>query len=181
MTVTSRGRALAGLALALWVTAFTTGDAAQPAPAPFSCPPTATPANLNFTLKDLNGKDVKLSAYKGKVILLDFWATWCAPCKVEIPWFIDYQQRLGAQGLQVVGISVDDDWTVVKPYVAKQKMNYPVLQGAGRQDVQDAFGPIEVFPTTLLISREGKVCATHVGLSAKESFDAQLASLLRTR
>lgn len=144
----------------------------------FSCPADAKPADLSFTLKDVNGKDVQLAAFKGRVILLDFWATWCAPCKVEIPWFIEYQKQLGPKGFQVVGISVDDETAPVKPFMTRMKMNYPVLLGANRDDLQKAYGPLEVFPTTMLIDREGRVCATHYGLTAKEAFDAQIAGLL---
>ena len=94
-----------------------------------SCPANAKPANMNFTLKDSKNKDVKLSAFKGKVVLLDFWATWCGPCKIEIPWFIEFQQKYGKDGLQVVGVSVDDTLDKLKPYAAQMKMNYTVLQG----------------------------------------------------
>jgi thiol-disulfide isomerase/thioredoxin len=85
------------------------------APAPPSCPANAKPANLNFTLKDIDNKDVKLSSLKGKVVLLDFWATWCGPCKIEIPWFIEFQQKYGKDGLQVVGVSIDDTLDKLKP------------------------------------------------------------------
>lgn len=168
-------------AAAISTASLSVGHAAQPAKAAassFICPADAKAAPLDFTLKDANGKDVRLSSFKGRVILLDFWATWCAPCKVEIPWFVDYQTRFGPRGLQVLGVSVDEDASLLKPYIARMKMNYPVLLGANREDIQKAYGPLEVFPTTLLINREGRVCATHYGLSAKESFDAQLASLL---
>src|SRR5499425_1419878 len=100
-----------------------------------ACPANAKPANLNFTLKDLNNKDVKLSSFKGKVILLDFWATWCGPCKIEIPWFIEFQNKYGKAGLQVIGISVDDELPKLKPYVDTMKMNYVVLQGLNHDDV----------------------------------------------
>src|SRR5688572_30131250 len=73
-----------------------------------ACASDAKPAKLNFTLKDINNKNVKLSDYKGKVILLDFWATWCGPCKIEIPWFLEFQEKYGKDGLQVIGVSVDD-------------------------------------------------------------------------
>ena len=102
----------------------------------------AKPANLSFMMKDLSGKSVKLSDFKGKVILLDFWATWCVPCKFEIPAFVELQEKYAKDGLQVVGISIDDTAAELKPYVEKMKMNYPVLQGLGHDDVQDAFGPI---------------------------------------
>src|SRR5499427_5109618 len=81
-----------------------------------ACPANAKPANLNFTMKDINNKEVKLSALKGKVILLDFWATWCGPCKIEIPWFVEFQNKYGKSGLQVIGISVDDELPKLKPY-----------------------------------------------------------------
>src|SRR5262245_21458749 len=106
---------------------------------PARCRANAKPANLNFTLKDMQNKDVKLSAFKGKVILLDFWATWCGPCKIEIPWFMEFQNKYGKDGLQVIGISVDDTLDKLKPFVADMKMNYPVLQGLDHDDVQDAY------------------------------------------
>lgn len=143
-----------------------------------ACPANAKPANLNFTLKDIENKDVKLSTLKGKVILLDFWATWCGPCKIEIPWFVEFQQKYGKSGLQVVGVSVDDTLAKLKPYVMQMKMNYPVLQGLGHDDMQDAFGPMFGIPVTAIISRDGKICAKHAGLSSKEEFEKQIKSLL---
>jgi thiol-disulfide isomerase/thioredoxin len=143
-----------------------------------ACPANAKPANLNFTLKDVNNKEVKLSSFKGKVVLLDFWATWCGPCKLEIPWFVEFQNKYGKQGLQVVGVSVDDTLDKLKPYVADMKMNYVVLQGLGHDDVQDAFGPIWGVPVTVVISRDGKICAKHTGLSGKDSFENQIKALL---
>ena len=105
-----------------------------------------------------------LSDYKGKVVLLDFWATWCGPCKVEIPGFIDLQEKYGKDGFQVVGVSVDDTVDKLQPYVADMKMNYPVLQGLGHDDVLDAFGPMFGIPVSVMISRDGKICAKHIGL-----------------
>jgi len=142
------------------------------------CPANAKPANFNFTLKDVNNKDVKLTDLKGKVVLLDFWATWCGPCKLEIPWFIEFQNKYGAQGLQVVGVSVDDTLDKLKPYVRDMKMNYLVLQGLGHDDMQDAFGPMWGIPVTVVISRDGKVCAKHTGLSGKDSFEKEIKGLL---
>src|SRR5215813_6843255 len=143
-----------------------------------SCPANAKPANLNFTLKDLSNKDVSLASFKGKVILLDFWATWCGPCKIEIPWFIEFQNKYGKNGLQVVGVSVDDTLDKLKPYVASMKMNYPILQGLDHDDVQDAFGPMFGIPVTAVISRDGRICAKHVGLSSKDAFEKEIKSLL---
>ena len=143
-----------------------------------ACPANAKPANLNFTLKDLSNKDVKLSAFKGKVILLDFWATWCGPCKVEIPWFIEFQNKYGKDGLQVIGVSVDDTLTKLKPYVDSMKMNYPVLQGLDHDDIQDAYGPMFGIPVTAVISRDGKICMKHAGLSSKDAFETMIKGLL---
>src|SRR3954465_9071413 len=128
------------------------------APATTACAADAKPANHNFALKDVEGKEGKLAARKGKEVLLDFWATWCGPCKIEIPWFIEFQNKYGKDGLQVIGISVDDTLPKLKPYVTEMKMNYPVLQGLDHDDVQDAYGPIFGIPVTTVISRDGKVC-----------------------
>ena len=143
-----------------------------------SCPADAKPANFDFTMKDVEGKDVSLQSYKGKVILLDFWATWCGPCKVEIPHFIEFQQKYGAKGLQVIGISVDDPVDKLAPYVKEMGMNYPVLQGLGHDAVQDAYGPILGIPVSVIISRDGKICATHTGLTGKDVFVKEIESLL---
>ncbi|MQA31768.1 MAG: redoxin domain-containing protein [Luteitalea sp.] len=143
-----------------------------------SCPADAKPANLNFTLKDVAGKDVTLSDFKGKVLVVDFWATWCGPCKVEIPHFIEFQDKYGKDGLQIVGISVDDTVDKLEPYVREMKMNYPVLQGLGHDDVQDAYGPILGIPVSVVISRDGKICATHTGLTAKDVFEREIKALL---
>ena len=143
-----------------------------------SCPADAKPANFDFTLKDVEGKDVSLASFKGKVVVLDFWATWCGPCKVEIPHFIEFQQKYGAKGLQIVGISVDDPVDKLAPYAKEMGMNYPVLQGLGHDEVQDAFGPILGIPVSVMISRDGKVCATHTGLTGKDVFEQEINALL---
>ena len=142
------------------------------------CDAKAKTAKLGFSFKDVNGRKVALSDFKGKVIILDFWATWCVPCKAEIPGFVSLQAKYGANGLQILGLSVDDPVAKLKPYVAEMKMNYPVLQGLGHDEVQDAFGPIWGIPVTIVISRDGRICAKHTGMSSKESFEKQIKSLL---
>ena len=131
-----------------------------------------------FELKDSEGRAVQLADYKGKVVLLNFWATWCGPCKVEIPHFVEFQEKYGSKGLQIVGISVDDTVDKLTPYVKDMSMNYPVLQGLGHDDVQDAYGPILGIPVSVMISRDGKVCATHTGLTSKDVFEKEIQSLL---
>jgi thiol-disulfide isomerase/thioredoxin len=143
-----------------------------------ACPVDAPEAKFDFTLKNVENAPVNLADYKGKVVLLDFWATWCGPCKVEIPGFIDLQEKYGRDGLQVVGVSVDDTVDKLKPYVTDMKMNYPVLQGLGHDDLMDAFGPMLGIPVSVVISRDGKVCAKHTGLTSKDTFEAQIKSLL---
>ena len=147
-------------------------------PAGESCVADAKKANLNFTLKNLEDVGVSLADYAGQVILLDFWATWCLPCKVEIPMFIDFQERYGPQGFQVIGVSVDDRLDQLVPYAAEMKINYPVLQGLGQDEMMDSFGPILGVPTTMLISRDGRICATHPGLTSKEAFERDIKGLL---
>jgi thiol-disulfide isomerase/thioredoxin len=142
------------------------------------CDAKRKPANLNFTLKDVNNRDVHLASYKGKVIVLDFWATWCEPCKLEIPGFIDLQNRYGGKGLQTIGISVDDKADQLRIYQAQYKMNYLVLQGLDHDDVQDAFGPIFGIPTTVIIGRDGTVCRKHPGITGKDVFEREIKALL---
>jgi thiol-disulfide isomerase/thioredoxin len=143
-----------------------------------ACPADAKPANLDFTLQDLDGRPVRLADFTGKVILLDFWATWCGPCKIEIPWFIEFQQKYGAAGFQVVGVSVDDTVDKLRPYVSAMKMNYVVLQGLGHNDLFDTYGPIIALPMTLLVARDGRICMKHTGLISKDTLERQIKGLL---
>jgi thiol-disulfide isomerase/thioredoxin len=137
-------------------------------------------APLNFTLKDMNGVDVKLASFKGKPIVVNFWATWCGPCRAEIPSLVELNTEYGAQGKDVVilGISVDDPIEKLKPYATQMKMNYPVLVGNGRDDVQDAFGPLWGIPVTVFIDREGRIAKKHSGIASKEQFEQEIKALL---
>ena len=131
-----------------------------------------------FKLKDADGQTVHAADYKGKVVLLDFWATWCGPCKIEIPWFMDFERQFKDQGFAVVGVSMDEDgWTAIKPYVQNMKMNYRVL--LGNDDVSTAYGGLDSLPTTLLIDRQGKIASVHVGVAmGKEEFKNAIVQLL---
>ena len=112
------------------------------------------------------------------MILLDFWATWCAPCKIEIPGFVEMYTKYSPKGFVVLGVSVDDPVSQLKPFVDQFKMNYPVLIGLDRDDVKDAFGPPVAFPTSFLIGRDGKICREHAGFTPKEQFERELKALL---
>ncbi len=135
-------------------------------------------ANFDFTLKDVDGNQVSLSTYKGKVVLLNFWATWCGPCKAEIPGFVRLQDKYRDKGLVIVGYSVDDTADKAKAYAAQYKMNYPILLGEGREDVQDAYGPIWGIPASFIISKDGKVCRKHLGIAPEAVFEKEVVPLL---
>lgn len=131
----------------------------------------------DFTLKDANGASVKLSDYKGKVVLLNFWATWCGPCKIEIPWFIDLEQKYKDQGFSVLGVSMDEDgWEVVKPYIENRKVNYRVL--LGDDTVGNLYGGIESLPTTYMVDRDGRIASIHIGLVSKKDYENEIVHLL---
>jgi thiol-disulfide isomerase/thioredoxin len=135
-------------------------------------------AALHFTLKDMHGGDVVLSSYKGKVIILNFWATWCGPCKAEIPGFVRLQEKYRDKGLVIVGYSVDDTAEKAKAYAAQYKMNYPILLGEGREELQDAYGPIWGIPASFIISKDGKVCRKHMGIAPEAVFEKEVVALL---
>jgi thiol-disulfide isomerase/thioredoxin len=141
---------------------------------------TGKAAPLDFVLKDMNGVDVKLAAFRGKPIVVNFWATWCGPCRAEIPSLVELQTKYSAEGTEVVilGVSVDDPVDKLKPYAAMMKMNYPVLVGNGREDVQDAFGPLWGIPVTVFIGRDGKIAKKHSGIASKEQFEQEIKALL---
>jgi thiol-disulfide isomerase/thioredoxin len=144
-----------------------------------SCMADAKPANWDFKLKDIEGKEVELASFKdpNKVVLLNFWATWCGPCKAEIPGFVELQEKYRDK-LTIIGYSVDDTAELAKKYAAQYKMNYPILLGEGREDVQDAFGPIWGIPASFIISKDGRVCRKHMGIAPKAVFEKELIALM---
>lgn len=147
-------------------------------PAGEFCDAQAKPAPMNFTLQDMNGQNVELASYKGKVVFLNFWATWCGPCKIEIPHFVELQETYRDQGVAFLGFSVDDTVEQLKPFAAQYRVNYPLLVGLNREDVQDAFGPLWGIPITFVIDRNGNICRKHQGLATKEQFERVIQSLL---
>ncbi len=132
----------------------------------------------DFALKDADGKQARLSDYRGKVVLLDFWETSCAPCKVEIPWLIDLQRRYKDQGFETLGVAMDDHgWETVKPFALKTAINYRLV--IGNETVAQAYGGVDALPTTFLIDRAGKIAAVHVGLTSKKEFEDGIQRLLQ--
>jgi thiol-disulfide isomerase/thioredoxin len=127
-------------------------------------------------MKQLNSTSLRLSDYAGKVILLDFWATWCAPCRDEIPHFVQWQAKYGNQGLQVVGVSMDDDLRPLEKFTGEFKMNYPVVVGS--QELASGFGGILGLPANIVIGRNGKIVAKHLGLTDLSLLERELASQL---
>lgn len=134
----------------------------------------------DFEVKDANGQAFHLADYKGKVVLLNFWATWCGPCKVEIPWFIEFEKNYKDRGFAVVGVSLDDDgWDAVKPYIESRKMNYRVALGS--MQIERLYGGgegIQSLPTSFVIDRDGKIADVHVGLISRNDYQNELEELL---
>ncbi len=134
----------------------------------------------DFALKDSDGKTVHLSDYKGKVVLLDFWATWCPPCKIEIPWLIDLERKDKDRGFEVLGVSMDDEgWDVVKPFMREVGVNYRVL--IGNDSTAEMYGNVESLPETFLIDRESKIAAIHIGLASRKEFEDEVEQLLNAK
>ena len=134
-------------------------------------------APLNYTVKDMNGADVHLASFKGKVILLNFWATWCHPCKEEIPDLVALQTQY-KDDIVVLGFSIDDKPEELKEYAAKYQMNYPVLVGAGHENIQEAYGPMWGVPVTVVIGRDGRIAKKQSGIRTLEQFDTEIKRLL---
>lgn len=133
-----------------------------------------------FALKDSSGKIIRLKNYRGKVVLLDFWATWCTGCKKEIPWFSEFERRYRAKGFAVVGVSMDESgWKVVKPFLAKTRVPYRML--LGDNPTAQRYG-IQRLPDTFLIDRQGRVAAAYIaGLVDQDGVEANIKALLSKR
>ena len=138
------------------------------------------------TFKDLEGKDVTLAQYKGTVVLVDFWATWCDPCYVEIPWLIEMQQKYAAKGFTVLGVAMDEEGkSAVAPFLAKERfsvngqkfpMNYPIV--LGNDDIADKFGGLLGYPTGFLVTRDGKIVKKFQGLTSFDEIAKSIESQL---
>lgn len=132
----------------------------------------------NFSRMDLNHRQVNLADYRGKVVLLNFWATWCAPCLAEMPRFAAWQQEYGRRGFQVIGISMDDDAQPVRIAYQKFKLNYPVVMGD--EKLGEMYGGILGLPVTFLIDTKGKVRFKHQGPADIKTIESEIRGLLST-
>ena len=138
----------------------------------------------NFTLTDIQGKTVSLDSYRGKAVLINFWATWCGPCRLETPWLVDLQKKYGAKGFEVLGIDTEGDdakpgseaWkndeSLVKKFVAQMKMPYPVLVGG--DSLARPYGGLDNLPTSFYVNRKGIVVAAQVGIDSESAMEANI-------
>jgi len=130
----------------------------------------------DFSLPDFTGQRLDLSSYRGKVVLLDFWATWCDPCRDEIPHFVDLQNKYGGQGLQIIGVSMDDGPEPVRDFYHRFKMNYPVVMGNAKMG--ELYGGILGLPIAFLIGRDGRIRAKHIGATDISVFEKEIKAAL---
>lgn len=146
-------------------------------------PVAAAPTGLgkpapDFTLKTIDGKTLRLSDFRGKAVVVNFWATWCQPCKIEMPWFVELQKQYGPSGLQILGISADEDTTVdeLTKFSKDLGVNYPVL--LGREDVEHAYGGIQFLPVTIYVDRDGNVVDKVFGLKGRGEIEDDIKKAL---
>lgn len=130
-----------------------------------------------FALQDADGRTANLADYRGKVVVLNFWATWCTPCKIEIPWFVNFERQYKDRGFAVLGVAMDNEgWDVVRPFLAESGINYRVLMTD--EKTRELYGGIEEVPTTYLIDRDGRIARTHLGLVSRDIYEKDIKTLL---
>src|SRR5215469_6386491 len=131
----------------------------------------------DFALTSIDGKTMKLSDFRGKAVLLNFWATWCEPCKIEMPWFVDFEKKYGPEGLEVVGVAMDDaSPSEISSFAQKLGVNYPVL--IGKEEVGAQYGGIDYLPSTFYISRDGKILDHVFGLVSRSEIESNIQKAL---
>lgn len=137
-----------------------------------------TPAP-NFTLQTLDGKDISLADFRGKAVLVNFWATWCGPCKIETPWLVELQNQYGSQGLQVVGVAMDDSGKdEIAKFAKDMGVNYPVLMG--KEAVGDAYGGVPALPESFFVGRDGKIVDRIIGLKGRGEIEDSVKKALKS-
>ena len=131
----------------------------------------------DFALASLDGSTLKLSDFRGKAVLLNFWATWCEPCKIEMPWFVELQKKYGPQGLQILGVAMDDSGKKdISEFAKKMGVNYPIV--LGKEAVGDQYGGVQYLPSTFFIDREGKVVERVFGLVSRSEIESDIQKAL---
>jgi thiol-disulfide isomerase/thioredoxin len=140
------------------------------------CAQQSKPIAPDFSLTDLQGRKLAVADYTGKVILLDFWASWCVPCQKEIPRFIEWQKKYSGEGFQVIGISMDDDEKAARTFAKRYKFNYPIAIGTER--LAESYGGILGLPANLIINRDGQIVAKVVGETDLGKLEAEIKSQL---
>lgn len=169
------GAAALALGLLTLPTMLRSNSSASAAPEGAACKAEGM-ANLNFTLKDKDGADFKLADHKGKVIMLNFWATWCAPCLAEIPEFIKAYDEHKDKGLVIVGVLTEDAPENLGPFATEKKINYPLV--INTPGLEDAYGPVFGLPLSVIIARDGSVCKRHFGPMSREQLEREIKPLL---
>jgi peroxiredoxin len=159
-----------------WVLDLFAGHLPGSAPSSVYVKPEDRKMAPDFVLDDASGKAVRLSELRGQVVLLNFWATWCAPCRIEIPWFIEFQKAHESRGFAALGVSLDEDgWDAVKPFVEQRKVNYRVM--IGNDDLAQLYGATSL-PTTFIIDKSGRIAARHVGICGQGEYEADINAVL---
>lgn len=152
-------------------------DAQRAAPAPSDARDRTGRAAPNFSLRTLDGRNVRLSDFRGKVVLLNFWATWCAPCRVEMPWLVEFHQQYRSHGLEVVGVAVDDgNRDEIAKFVHERHVGYTIL--LNDQAVGDAYGGLRLLPQTVFIGRDGRILRRRTGVLGKTDFEVDIRRAL---